>query len=61
MRTARMPTISTLGQEFCIWVDLYIDNKDISAAQEINEDISVAEEYEVLRVPHINLKMDIVK
>ena len=56
-----MPTISTLGQEFCIWVDLYIDNKDISAAQEINEDISVAEEYEVLRVPYINLKMDIVK
>ena len=56
-----MPTIRTSGQEFCIWEEWYIDNKDISAAQEINEDISVAEEFEVLRVPHINLEIDIVK
>ena len=56
-----MPTIHTLGREFCILEECYIDNKDISAAQEINEDISVAEEFEVLRVPHINLEIDIVK
>ena len=30
--TARMPTICTFGREFCIWEELYIDNKDISAA-----------------------------
>ena len=56
-----MPTIRISGREFCIWEECYIDNKDISAAQEINEDISVAEEFEVLRVPHINLEIDIVK
>ena len=32
IENTRMPTICTSGQEFCIWEELYIYNKDISAA-----------------------------